>query len=80
MTNFTNICFSKANEAVCDQFRSGHLNLNVAMEMSTYLQKETEYLPWTIALGSLRVIEDLFEQTPAYKFYSVGRVMITLQL
>jgi len=75
-----NICFSKANEAVFDQFRSGHLNLNVAMEMSTYLQKETEYLPWTIALRSLMNIEDLFELTPAHKFYAVGRVMITLQV
>ena len=46
------------------------------MDMSTYLQKETEYLPWEVALQNLAYIEEQFALTPAHKVYAVGTLTI----
>ena len=47
------------------------------MEMSTYLQKETEYLPWVVALRCLSYMELQLALTPAHKLYAVSSTMTT---
>lgn len=53
--------------------RSGKLNYTMALEMTSYLQAEEEYVPWAAAIKSLNFIKSLLTATrPAYKHLQVG--------
>ena len=53
--------------------RSGKLNYTKALEMTSYLQAEEEYVPWAAAIKSLNFIKSLLTATrPAYKHLQVG--------
>ena len=54
--------------------RSGRLNYTKALEMTSYLGGEEEYVPWAAALKNFKFIKNLLSPTrPAYKYLQVGR-------
>lgn len=53
--------------------RSGKLNYTKALQMTSYLQAEEEYVPWAAAIKNFNFIKSLLTQTrPAYKHLQVG--------
>ena len=46
--------------------RSGLLSYDIALGVTSYLDKETEYIPWSAALGGLSYIKSQLKRTPAY--------------
>ena len=46
--------------------RSGLLSYDIALGVTSYLNKEKEYIPWSAALGGMRYIRDMLKRTPAY--------------
>jgi hypothetical protein len=52
-------------------FRSGHLPISSALDLSNYLMEETEYVPWATALGVFSYIEQLMEDKADYKYLQV---------
>ncbi|XP_020619542.1 glutamyl aminopeptidase-like [Orbicella faveolata] len=49
--------------------RSGKLNYTKALEMTSYLQAEEDYVPWQAAIKSFNFIKSLLTPTrPAYKY------------
>ena len=46
--------------------RSGLLSYDIALGVTSYLNKEEEYIPWSAALGGMRYIRDMLKRTPAY--------------
>ena len=67
--------FSSADRAnlLDDAFslaRSGHLEVTMALDLSKYVAKESDYVPWTVALENLNYIGRLLESKPSYKDFS----------
>ena len=46
--------------------RNGLLRYELALQVTSYLHSETEYIPWAAALTGLRYIEEMLKRTPAY--------------
>jgi aminopeptidase N len=46
--------------------RSGYLEIERPFQLISYLNKETEYLPWTSALNGLDYISDMIQLEAAY--------------
>jgi aminopeptidase N len=58
--------------------RSGKLSYDIALGVTVYLAKETEYVPWTAALDGLRYISKMLMRTSAYgEFRDYSRRLIT---
>lgn len=41
--------------------RGGYLNYDVALDLTKYLDKEMDHLPWESAVSGLGYIRDMFE-------------------
>ena len=56
-------------------YRAGLMNQTKALDMTAYLQKEKEYVPWSSALSSLSYIGSMLQGSKdypnAYKDYEV---------
>jgi aminopeptidase N len=46
--------------------RSGLLSYDVALGVTKYLTKETEYTPWSAALNGLDYLSKMLRRSPAY--------------
>jgi len=46
--------------------KSGHLDYKTALSLTGYLNKETEYIPWTAALNGISYIDKMLKRTAAY--------------
>ena len=51
--------------------RVGLLKYELALSITSYLHKETEYIPWSAALTGLRYLDDMLERTAAYGKFKV---------
>ena len=51
--------------------RAGHLGYDVALDMTSYLEKETEYLPWKSSARALSYISNMLEFTGDYSLLQV---------
>ena len=51
--------------------RVGLLKYELALDITSYLHKETEYLPWSATLTGLRYLDDMLERTAAYGNFKV---------
>jgi len=49
-----------------DLARSGRLSYDIAMDVTSYLGKETEYVPWRTAINNLGYLQTMLIRTPAY--------------
>ena len=52
-------------------YRANQLSTIQALDMTAYLEKETEYVPWVTALGSIAFIGSMLKGRPGYKSYEV---------
>lgn len=52
-------------------FRAGYIDLKLALEFTSYLNKEKDYIPWSSALKNLGYIGSMFSMKPAYSDYEV---------
>jgi len=53
--------------------QAGQLDYETALSLTRYLDKETEFLPWAMALGGVGVIQAYFDDEPeadAFKVYA----------
>ena len=57
--------------------RVGLLKYELALGVTSYLHRETEYLPWASALTGLRYIEEMLKRTAAYGDFKVNFQPIT---
>ena len=69
--------FSAADRAglIEDAFalsRAGILNVSVALDLSEYLIKETDYVPWVTAISNLAYIGKLLEDKASHEHFSVS--------
>ncbi|ROT72062.1 putative aminopeptidase N [Penaeus vannamei] len=46
--------------------KAGRLSYETALGLYAYLWKEIEYLPWSVAVGELQYINDMFKRTGGY--------------
>ena len=51
--------------------RAGHLKYELALGVTSYLNYETEYIPWAAALTALRHLEEMLKRTAAYGNFKV---------
>ncbi|XP_047740791.1 aminopeptidase N [Hyalella azteca] len=59
-----------------DLARCGVLSYDVAMDVLSYLDKETEYVPWKTALNNLGYVKNMLSRTAAYGAFK--RYLISL--
>ena len=52
--------------------RAGLVRLTTALGLTSYLDKEREYVPWSSALSSLAFIGSQLSLKPSYGLYSVS--------
>uniref|UniRef100_A0A914E5I1 Aminopeptidase n=1 Tax=Acrobeloides nanus TaxID=290746 RepID=A0A914E5I1_9BILA len=67
MKNHTKITSETRARLLDDAFtlaQAGQLDYETALSLTGYLDKETEYLPWAIALERVKVIQDYFDDEP----------------
>ena len=43
-----------------------HFSLQTSLSLTSYLAKETDYIPWSAALSGLSYINKMLKRTPAY--------------
>ncbi|XP_059490233.1 aminopeptidase N isoform X2 [Neocloeon triangulifer] len=46
--------------------RAGHLDYGTALDVTKYLERELDYIPWKAALNSLNYIDNMLVRTAAY--------------
>ena len=46
--------------------RAGYLEYELALGVTAYLNKETEYIPWKAALSGFSFVDNMLERSPAY--------------
>ena len=49
----------------------GLLKYDIALEVTSYLNNENEYVPWSAALTGLKYIGDMLEDNPSYGNFKV---------
>ena len=57
--------------------KAGQLDYDTVLGLTSYLAKETEYIPWAAALSGLSYISRMLKRSPAYgdfKRYTLGLV------
>lgn len=52
-------------------FRAGIIDVNVALSLSTYLNKETNYCAFKIAVDNLQELSNILQFKPAYDNFKV---------
>jgi len=57
--------------------RAGQLDYATAMDVTSYLEKELEYIPWKAALNALSYIDTMLVRTSAYASFKVPRNLKT---
>ena len=50
----------------------GLLKYEFALGVTSYLNSETEYIPWSAALSGFRYLEEMLKRTAAYGDFKVG--------
>ena len=55
--------------------RAGHLKYELALGVTSYLNSETEYIPWAAALTALRHLEEMLKRTAAYGNFKVRKFL-----
>lgn len=58
--------------------RAGRLSYNLALGVTSYLNKETEFICWKAALNGFGYIKKMFERTGAYGDFKVNRRLSVL--
>ena len=66
------VIFHRYFETWLFMFRANLLPQIQALDMTEYLNKEKEYVPWITALSSIAYIGDLLLHRPGYKYYEVS--------
>lgn len=51
--------------------RSGLLEYQLALEVTTYLNKENDYIPWAAALSGLEYIDEMLKETESYEDFKL---------
>ena len=51
---------------------AGVLDYEIALNLTQYLEKEEEYLPWDSALNSLSFIRSMMSRTSGYGLFKVS--------
>lgn len=60
-------------------FRAGQLDMSTALDLTNYLDKEREYVPWSSAFSHLGFIGSMLSMRPSYGFYQVSMGLNMLQ-
>ena len=55
----------------------GLLNYDLALGVTSYLDKETEYFPWYAALNGLEYVGTMLEETASYGKFKVFLHLVT---
>lgn len=50
---------------------SGYLNYSTALDISSYLQYELEYVPWTAGFNSFEYLNEMLRRTGSYDKFKV---------
>lgn len=58
--------------------RAGRLDYTTALDITSYLQRETDYLPWKAALSALNYLDNMLIKTQGYDVFRVKRDLIKL--
>ena len=53
--------------------KAGLLSYEIALGVTSYLEKETEYIPWKAALNGMGYLKNMLKRSPAYGDYKVLR-------
>ena len=56
--------------------KAGYLDYELVLELTQYLDKETEYVPWSTAISGFGYIKRMLGRTPAYRALRVRFVFL----
>lgn len=56
--------------------KSGLLDYSTALDLTRYLEKETEFIPWDAALESFTFLHKMISQTQSYRHFRVCKAII----
>jgi len=51
---------------------TGEQDYETALQVTDYLQRERDLLPWTSAFNNLKLLNRILRQTPNFGFFKVG--------
>lgn len=54
--------------------RAGKLDYSTALDVTSYLAHETEYLPWKAAFTAMHYLDDMLYKMPSYDKFRVNIV------
>lgn len=60
--------------------RAGKLNYSTALDVTSYLAHETEYLPWKAAFNALNYLNDMLIKTQGYDKFRVNTFQIKISV
>jgi len=52
-------------------FRAGTIDITIAMSLTKYLSKETNYFPWAVAIAELNFVASALRMTTSYGDFKV---------
>lgn len=55
--------------------QAGQLDYEIALSVTQYLDKETEFLPWAMALSGLGLIQGYFDDEPEADYLRVADIL-----
>ena len=59
--------------------RAGLLDYQIALGVTSYLAKETEYIPWKAALNGIAYLKSMLNRSPVYgDFKVVQNILYTI--
>lgn len=64
----------------CICFRVGILDSALALNLTHYLERETDYVPWETAILHLEVLDVLMQESPALLLFHVRLVTFIMYL
>ena len=57
---------------------AGHLDYETALNLTRYLERETDYVPWDAALSNLNYISSMMMRTSGYGYLKVHKISFHL--
>ena len=70
-TNIHVINRAQIIDDVLNLARAGLLKYEIALEVTSYLKNENEYLPWAAALSGIEYIDEMLKGTASYGDFKV---------
>lgn len=70
------IWFTLQNVHKPKYYRSGDLQMDIALQTTDYLSKERDYMPWSAASSQLSFVSSMLARHPLYGSFAVSGIVL----